>query len=380
MSTRRQFLLESAAGGIATAVFGDIAQASAESNLSFPKPPPELSVHLAEVMARNRIPGMQVAVIQRGRVVYGATLGFSDIENTVRASSSTVFQIASLTKAFVGVAAMQLVESGKLDLDAPASRYLEGLPSAWQKVTIGQLATHTSGLPDITSDLGALRLVVADDAEASWTKVQTMPMEFVPGEKFSYNQTNYVILGKIIDSLSGETFTQFIQKHQLDVVGMSRTVWGDDHDVVAHSARTYTPYVQVNGKPVRTGTLFKTYIVFPPMLRTCGGLNSTAEEIAHWLIALEKGILFKDSSSLVNLRTARLLNNGRPGPWGIGGWVSDRADHPVFFSIGAGKSAFGVYTKDDLAIVLLTNLSADMWLTVLDDIAAYYLPDLVKSK
>jgi len=380
MSTRREFLLVSAAAGLATAAFHDIAQAGAETGLSLHKPPEGLRAHLNAQMAQYQIPGMQVAVVQHGRVVFRDTIGLADVENAVPVGDSTVFQIASLTKAFVGVAVMQLVEGGKLDFDAPASRYLQGLPAVWQVVTVGQIATHTSGLPDITSDLGTLRLIVANDAEASWKKIQTMPMEFTPGEKFSYNQTNYVILGKIIDALSGEPFAQFIQRRQFDVVGMLRTVWGDDHDVVLHSARTYTPYLQANGKTFHTDVLYKAYIEFPPMLRTCGGLNSTAEDIANWLIALERGDLFKSKSSLATLRTARLLNNGKPGPWGIGGWISDRADHPVFFGIGAAKSAFGVYTRDDLAIVVLTNLSADMWLTFLDGIAAYYLPGLSNSK
>jgi CubicO group peptidase (beta-lactamase class C family) len=379
MSTRREFLLVSAAGGLLTAL-GGVARAGSEIVLTLQTSPDGLRAHLNAQIERYRIPGMQVAVVQHGRVVYRDALGLADVENSVLVTNSTVFQIASLTKAFVGVAVMQLVESGKLDLDAPASRYLQGLPAVWQVVTVGQIATHSSGLPDITSDLGTLRLVVADDAEASWEKVQTMPMKFTPGEKFSYNQTNYVILGKIIDTLSGEPFTRFIQTRQLDVVGMPRTGWGDDHDVVLHSARTYTPYLQVDGKPVHTDVLYKTYIEFPPILRTCGGLNSTAEDIANWLIALERGDLFKTKSSLTTLRTARLLNNGKPGPWGIGGWVSDRVAHPVFFGIGAGKSAFGVYTKDGLAIVVLTNLSADMWLTFLDGIATCYLPDLNSSK
>lgn len=379
MSTRREFLLVSAAGGLVTA-FGGVARAGSETVLTLQTSPDGLRAHLNAQIEQYRIPGMQVAVVQHGRVVYRDALGLADVENSVPVTNSTIFQIASLTKAFVGVAVMQLVESGKLDLDAPASHYMQGLPAAWQVVTVGQIATHSSGLPDITSDLGTLRLVVADDAEASWEKVQTMPMEFTPGEKFSYNQTNYVILGKIIDTLSGEPFTRFIQTHQLDVVGMPRTVWGDDHDVVLHSARTYTPYLQVDGKPVHTDVLYKTYIEFPPILRTCGGLNSTAEDITNWLIALERGDLFKTKSSLATIRTARLLNNGKPGPWGIGGWVSDRVAHPVFFGIGAGKSAFGVYTRDGLAIVVLTNLSADMWLTFLDGIATYYLPDLINSK
>jgi len=373
MTNRREFFLGAAAGGLVTAAPADAAQGDVHGSR---KAPAGLRAHLANEMRKARIPGMQVAVARQGKVVFLETFGVADVENTVRATNSTVFQIASCTKAFIGVAVMQLVERGKLDLDAPVSHYLEGLPVPWRAVTVWQMAAHTSGLPDIASSSN-MRLIVEGDADASWEKVQTMPMEFTPGEKFSYNQTNYVLLGKLIDVLGGEPFIRFIRKHQLDAVGMPRTVYGDDHDVVLHSARTYSPYVLVDGRPQRTNTLYKYHIEFPAMLRTCGGLNSTAEEIAHWLIALQRGQLLRSKSSLVTLWTARALNDGKPGPWGIGGWAFGRPEHPVFFSVGAAKSAFAVYPDDDLAIVVLTNLSADMWLPFIDGIAAYYLPDPV---
>ena len=94
--------------------------------------------------------------------------------------------------------------------------------------------------------------------------------------------------------------------------------------------------------------------------------------MAHWLIALQRGKLLKNKSSPTTLWTARMLNDGNRGPWGIGGWVFGRPEHPVFFSVGAAKSAFAVYPNDDLAVVVLTNLSADMWLPFVDGIAAYY--------
>lgn len=372
LTNRREFLLGAATAGLVTAAAPGVALGSVHKSH---EPPTGLRAHLVNEMQKALIPGMQVAVARHGEVVFSESFGLADIENAVSATNSTVFQIASCTKAFVGVAVMQLVESGRLDLAVPVSRYLDGLPDAWRSVTVGQIASHTSGLPDIVRNLDTLTLVVEGDAEASWKKVQTLPMEFTPGEKFNYVQTNYVLLGKIIDRLAGESFTEFIRKRQINAVGMSRTVYGDDHDIVLHSARTYTPYVIVDGTPKRTNTLYKTYIQFPAMLRTCGGLNSTAEEMVRWLIALKRGALLRNKSSLETLWTAQMLNDGKPGPWGIGGWVFPRAKHPVFFSVGAAKAAFAVYPNDELAVVVLTNLSADMGLQFVDGIAAYFLPD-----
>ena len=367
MSNRRDFLLGS---GLAVASLTRPAAASAGD--------PSLRAHLVAEMRKQMIPAMQIAVVRGGTIAYLETFGQADVENEVAARNATVFQIASCTKAFVGVALLQLVESGMLDLASPISRYLSDLPATWSSVTVGQVASHMSGLPDIVSNLADLRLLVEGDAQASWEKVKTLPLEFAPGEKFDYIQTNYVVLGKIIDALSREPFGQFIQKHQLDAVGMPDTVWGDDHDIVMHSARTYTPYVLTNGKPQRTNRLYKTYIEFPAMLRTCGGLNTTAQDLARWIVALQQGRLFRSRSSLELLLTARKFNNGKPGPWGIGGWVFERPEHPVYFSVGIAKSAFAIYPKDDLAVIALTNLSADLWLPFVDAIAAFYVPDIAK--
>jgi CubicO group peptidase (beta-lactamase class C family) len=375
-ANRREFLF-----GLATAGLTTVARAGAnrKSFQAHEGPATDLRAYLQNEMSNAQIPGMQVAVARQGKVVFLDSFGTADIENPAPVTNSTVFQIASCTKAFVGVALMQLVEDGKLDLDAPVSRYLGNLPSAWRAVSVAQVASHTSGLPDLVSNLAVLRLIVEGDAQASWAKVQTLPLEFKPGEKFNYVQTNYVVLGRIIDVLTNESFGEFIRKRQLAAVGMPKTVFGDDHEVVLHSARTYTPYMLVDGKPKRTGTLYKSYIEFPAMLRTCGGLNSTAEEIARWLIALQNGALFKNKTSVLKLWTAHKLNDGKSGPWGLGGWVFERPRHPVFFSVGAAKSAFAVYPNDDLAVVVLTNLSADLWLQFLDGIAAQYLPDLSNS-
>src|SRR5687767_8250129 len=107
-------------------------------------------------------------------------------------------------------AIMQLVEDGKIDLSAPVSRYLDGLPAAWQPITIRQLLTHVSGLPNILRALDTSTYGLGNGAteETIWTKTKALPVESGPGERFSYNQTNYALLGKIIDKFAGKPFAQ----------------------------------------------------------------------------------------------------------------------------------------------------------------------------
>ena len=89
---------------------------------------------------------------------------------------------------------MQLVEVGKLNLSAPVSAYLNDLPDTWKTVTVQQLLSHTSGIPDIVDE--ETNIIVPESEEASWAKVKTLPIDFKPGEKFRYNQTNYLLLGR----------------------------------------------------------------------------------------------------------------------------------------------------------------------------------------
>ena len=108
-----------------------------------------VEVLLRREMVERRIPGLQIAVVRQGKIVLSKSFGTADIQHSVPVTSKTVFPIFSCTKAFTGVALMQLVEEGKLELAAPVSRYLDGLPPSWQPITIRQLLTHVSGLPNI---------------------------------------------------------------------------------------------------------------------------------------------------------------------------------------------------------------------------------------
>jgi CubicO group peptidase (beta-lactamase class C family) len=184
---------------------------------------------LRREMSERRIPGLQAAVVKNGKIILLTSLGTADLQSATPVTNKSVFGIYSCTKAFTGVAIVQLVEDGKLDLSAPVSRYLDELPAAWQPITIRQLLTHVSGLPNILRALDPFTYGFESGAneETVWTKTKAMPMEFTPGERFSYNQTNYALLGKILDKLSGKPFAQVFRERQFDAAAMSHTGFGD---------------------------------------------------------------------------------------------------------------------------------------------------------
>jgi CubicO group peptidase (beta-lactamase class C family) len=344
----------------------------------------DLEDFLIAKMHQERIPALQVAVIRHGKIIKTAAYGIANVENGVLASKESIFSINSCTKAFTGVAIMQLAEAGKLKVDDPISKYLDDLPQAWRAITIKQALAHVSGLPNIIDDKENL---IGGGTEASaWATVKTRPMEFKTGERFRYNQTGYVILGKIIDKLSGQPFVKFIEERQFKPAGMFHTQFGDSSDVIPHSAGGYSYLRNENGVWKNGDRLSAIYVSFAPYFRTAAGILSTSTDIANWLIALQSGKLLKDKSSLETLWTSAVLNDGTTGGMsallngsGLGWPVTTRAEHPAAGPIGGMRSTFFVYPKDDLSVVILTNLQGANPENFADEVAGYYLPDMRES-
>jgi CubicO group peptidase (beta-lactamase class C family) len=334
---------------------------------------------VADQMRRRAIPGMQVAVVRDGRIIYDKAFGVADLETRAAVTPVTAFTLNSATKSFTGVAIMQLVQDGKVSLEEPIGRYLDNLPFAWQHITVSQLLSHLSGLPDVLvqpKGQGTGSLVGDGDETSAWTAVKAMPFQSATGTRFSYNQTNYVLLGKIIDRVSGMPFTRFIQQRQLALARMRTAAFGDGRNVMPGRARTY----RYRGGAVqgRTQAIEHAWDEFSPFMRTAGGLNASAGDVARWLVALGNGTLLSPASRQA-LWSAGRFNDGRPGPWAMGWPVSDHGGHPVAAGIGGRRSAFFVYPRDDLAVVVLTNLAGANPEEFIDEIAGQFLPDLLAS-
>lgn len=331
-------------------------------------------------MSERRIPGLQAAVVKNGKIVLLTSLGTADLQSATPVSNKSVFGIYSCTKAFTGIAIVQLVEEGKLDLSAPVSRYLDDLPAAWQPVTIRQLLTHVSGLPNILRALDPVTYGFESGAseETVWAKTKAMPMEFTPSERFSYNQTNYALLGKIIDKLSGKPFAQVFRERQFDVALMSHTGFGDSRDVTPNKVRTYARINQSDGQKLPADKLVHDYAEFPPFRRTASGMNSTAEDLARWVIALQQGKLLR-TQSLKTLWTAGNFNNDSQTQWALGWMTKPRPQHSAVIATGGGRTAIFVYPDDDLAVIVLTNLAGSFPEEFVDELAGFYNPEISAS-
>ncbi|RTQ45726.1 serine hydrolase [Hymenobacter gummosus] len=337
-------------------------------------PARQVEALLRREMQERRIPGLQVAVVQRGRLVLLRAYGLADVQQQVPVTDQSVFAINSCTKALTGVAIMQLVEAGRLELDAPVSRYLGGLPAAWQPVTVRQLLTHVSGLPNVLRVLNpATGGLMGSEAEA-WAKVRALPLDFAPGTQFSYNQTNYALLGRLIDTLAARPFAEVFREQQFQVAGMAATAFGDSRDVIPRFAPTYRYLTRWDGQALPEPRLAGNYAEFPAFRRTASGLNSTAADLARWLIALQSGQLLKTKAALQTLWTPGRYLDGTPTQWALGWLTKPRPRHPAVLATGGGRAAFAVYPDDELAVVVLTNLAGSFPEDFLDELAGCYQP------
>jgi len=160
-------------------------------------------------MAKRRIPGLALAVIQHGHIETISSYGRADLAFDIPVTSSTLFNVAPISKAFTAVNLMTLIESGRLRLDDHVGAYLDQLPPSRQDVTIRQLLNHTSGLPDIAVNQYTTD-TVANSPQEAIQALRDRPMDFVPGGQYRYNQSSYMLLGLLIEKLSGQPYSKIL--------------------------------------------------------------------------------------------------------------------------------------------------------------------------
>ena len=299
-------------------------------------------------MADRRIPGLQIAVVQGGRVVMARDYGQANLQTPVAVTDQTVFSINSITKAFTGVAAMREVEAGRLDLAKPVWAYLDGLP-------------------DFTRMKGA-----DEDEAAAWSAALARPVNFPAGERFEYCQTNYALIQKVINGLNGRPENATLAQAQFRLAGMDHTGFGDSRDVIPGKAAGYR---YVFAKPTDPGQLRSVYEVFTPLHRAASGMNSTATDMAGWMVAVLDGRLL-GPSALKTLWTPAAYNDGRLGQWGMGWTVLNRPEHRAVGMTGGSRAAMFLYPEDGVGVVILTNLSGSAPEDLVDEVAAAFIPGM----
>ncbi len=241
-------------------------------------------------------PGLQVAIVRDGKIVYEYAGGTADTAALTRVTEHTRFRAGSITKMFTAVCAMQLVDAGRLDLDAPVATYFSGAPHA-RRIAVRQLLAQTSGLANYT-DLAFSTGIVSSptSVDGILTPIAAQPLDFAPGSRYEYSNTNFVVLGRIVELLDGRPLAQIARERILVPAGMAESSFSGE--VASFAA---TGYDDAAGRKTT-----------PPFdlswLYGGGDLVTTASDLARFDIALMNGTLVR--ASTLEAMTAALNDTG----------------------------------------------------------------------
>ncbi|WP_309428083.1 serine hydrolase domain-containing protein [Chryseobacterium sp.] len=184
-------------------------------------------------------PGGVFMVAKNGKTIYRKAFGKANLELNTDMTPDQVFQIGSMTKQFTAIAILMLEQQGKLNVNDPVSKYIRDYPSGDQ-ITIHHLLTHTSGIKDFTK-MKSLQTIAQKEMKPEMMVdfFKNEPVDFAPGEKFEYNNSGYVVLGYIIELVSGQTYEDFIRKNIFDKAGMNNSYYASDRKLIPKRAYGY---------------------------------------------------------------------------------------------------------------------------------------------
>lgn len=309
----------------------------------------EIDVAARRFRARNRIPGVALAVVRDGQVIKSSAYGFANLELKAAATPETVFELGSITKQFTATGIMMLAEEGKLRLDDKIRDRLPNLPEAWSGVTLRHLLTHTSGIKNYTN-LPAFATGMSREYTPSEiiALVAKLPLDFQPGDKFSYCNTGYYLLGMVIERISSKSLAEFLAERIFRARGMNSTRVNSFTDVVPNRATGYS----------WAGDHTTNAALWPISGRAgAGSLVSTVLDMAKWDAALYGEKLLKRASLEEMWKPVR-LNNGSTAGYGYGWGTTEYRGHRLVAHSGGlpgWSSDIARFPDDRLTVIVLTN-------------------------
>lgn len=305
----------------------------------------------SQVLRSSGVPSASVAVVKSGKLAYANTYGSASLDPRVAATPDMRYAIGSISKQFTAVAALLLQQDGKLRLDDPVSKYIPGLTRG-NDVTVRQLLSHTSGYQDFwPQDYVMPMMLKATTPQAiadAWAK---KPLDFEPGSRWQYSNTNYTLAGMVVEKAAGMPFFQFVRTRILQPVGLTSAA---DFDVNPRAA-TVTGYIRYGLGPLRPAP-----DAGKGWMWAAGELAMTASDLAKWDICIIKHCLLS-AASYRELQREIVLNNGAGTGYSLGLDVAMQGGRFMLEHSGevSGFTAENiVFPEDSAAIVVLTNQDA----------------------
>ncbi len=294
-------------------------------------------------------PGATALVYKDGQVIYRKGFGSANLELDVDMRPEHVFEIGSITKQFTAIAILMLEEQGKLKVEDDMTKYIPDYPTQGKTITIHHLLNHTSGIKSYTSLQSFMKHARTDMTPSELIdKFKNEPMDFNPGEKFLYNNSGYVILGHIIEIITGDSYANFIQKNIFDKLGMKNSYYGSMKNIIKNRAYGY--------KQAENGYANADYLSLT-LPYAAGSLMSNVDDLLIWQKALNTNQLITQKSYEKAINGSS-LNSGEHIAYGYGlGAGKLQGSKSISHGGGIfGYSTMGIYMpEEDVFVSVLTN-------------------------
>lgn len=323
---------------------------------------PALTAKFAEYMDAavkvNKFSG-SVLVARDGKAIFSRGYGMANYEWDIPNTPQTAFRIGSITKQFTSAAIMLLQERGKLNVNDSVCKYVTECPAAWEPITIRHVLTHTSGIPNYTSfpkwmETKAVMPVTPAELLAEY---KTKPLDFAPGEKYSYSNSGYHLLGLIIEKTSGKPYADFLTENIFVPLGLKNTGYDLTKNIIKHRASGYVR----DGDGVLNAAYLDMLIPY-----AAGSLYSTTED----LLRFEQAFY---SEKLLTRKSLDETFTPFKGNYGYGWGVGKRQERTAMSHSGGiyGFSAYYVRYPDDKAtVIVLTNVQGSASERVADSLSS----------
>lgn len=338
----------------------------------------EIDDYVTGMMAKQKVPGLTLAVVKDGKVERAKGYGLANVEHGVAAKRETVYQSGSVGKQFTSAIVLLLAEDGKLDLDDPVSKHLAGTPESWKTMTVRHLLTHTSGIGNAeTSPDYNLQRDVPDDGLLKMAYAAKMAAK--PGEKWAYSNTGYMVLGILASKAGGKFYGDLLGDRVFTPLGMKAARIIDERAIVPNRAAGYE---------FEKGEWRNQKWVSPTFNRTAdGSLYVTVDDMIAWDAALTAGKLFK-KESYAAMWTKVKTSDGKEHDYGMGWQLGTRNGHKRIHHGGAWQgftSYIDRYPDDKLTVIVLCNAAPGFGVggnpgVIAAGVAARVVPELADKK
>lgn len=299
-------------------------------------------------------PGCAVLVAKNGNIIFQKGFGKANLELDVPVIPESVFRIGSITKQFTAVAILQLVEQQKIALNDSIQKFIKNYHSKGYTITIENLLTHTSGIrPYEGIDAKVPNAIRVDfSPEILIDSLDKLPLDFVPGSKYQYCNSNYFFLGKIIEEVSGQKYQTYLREQVFSRIGLISTSYDNQEEVIKNRVSGYSA---VSGEYKNAGFISMSTVY------SAGALLSNVKDLYRWHQALNNGELLKNDTWKQAISPFK-LNDGKWSEYGYGFFIKNENNVK---SIGHGGAIDGFraveifYPEKDLYITLLCNSEQD---------------------